>query len=96
MASTVLERFASYPEEVRAKLEHLRSLIFEVAKNTEGVGQLQETLKWGEPSYLTSESGSGTTVRIDWKEKIPDQYAIYLNCNTSLIDSYRTLFPELS
>ena len=64
--------------------------------NSEGVGELEETLKWGEPSYLTTESKSGTTIRIDWKPKHPNQYAMYVNCKTTLVDTYRSLFPELT
>ena len=43
----------------------LRQLIFDVAAKTKDVGQLEETLKWGEPAYLTSESKSGSLIRID-------------------------------
>lgn len=93
MKQGVRDKFRSYPDHVRIKLEFLRELILDVASNTEGVGRIEETLKWGEPSFLTSESGSGTTIRIDWKPRSPDQYAMYFNCKTTLIDSYRSLFP---
>lgn len=96
MAAKVATKFSTYPVDIRTKLEYLRQFIFEVASQTNEVGQLEETLKWGQPSYLTSESKSGSTIRIDWISKSPSQYAIYLNCNTSLVDSYRTLFPELN
>lgn len=96
MKAKVKEKFKSYPVHVRPYLERLRTTILDVANNTEGVGPLEETLKWGEPSYLTSKSKSGTTIRIDWKAKRPHQYALYVNCKTSLIDRYKTLFPELS
>lgn len=71
----------------------LRALIFDIAAATPGVGALEETLKWGEPAYLTSESGSGSTVRLGWKSRQPDQYALYFNCRTTLVDTFRTLFP---
>ena len=45
--------FNNYPENMRKKLMFLRELIFDTAAATEGVGKLEETLKWGEPSYLT-------------------------------------------
>jgi hypothetical protein len=93
MNENVKLKFGSYPSHVRLRLEELRNLIIDVASNTDGVGKIEETLKWGEPSYLTSETKSGTTIRIDWKEKYPEQYAVYVNCNTSLIDSYNSLFP---
>jgi len=93
MKQEVKRKLESYPKEARRKLECLRQLILDVAANTEGVGEIEETLKWGEPAYLTSASKSGTTIRIDWKKKRPSHYALYVNCKTSLIDSYSSLFP---
>ena len=81
----VASKFETYPPRIREKLMVLRELIFSTAASTEGVGTLEETLKWGEPAYVTTETGSGSTVRIDWKKAKPTQYAIYFNCNTTLI-----------
>jgi hypothetical protein len=57
--------FRAYPVRLRQKLLFLRQLIFEAALATDGVGALEETLKWGQPSYVTAETGSGSTIRID-------------------------------
>ena len=54
MNQDVAERFASYPANVRLKMQRLRRLIFAVAAQDERVGELTETLKWGELAYLTS------------------------------------------
>lgn len=94
MKNEVKQMFGSYPYKVKLKMQRLRDLIFEVAEATEGVGSLEETLKWGEPAYLTSETKSGTTIRIDWKSKKPDQISLYVSCNTSLVSSYRSLFDD--
>lgn len=85
--------FKTYPPNMRRKLLELRELIFEVAVSTKGVGNIEETLKWGEPAYLTTESGSGSTIRIAWKANTPKQYGMYFNCRTSLVETFRTLFP---
>lgn len=69
----------------------LRQLIIEVASDTPGIGELEETLKWGEPSYLAK---GGSTVRIGWKESRPAYYAMYFNCNTKLVDTFKELYPE--
>ncbi len=90
----VAARFASYPPAAQKKLLALRELIFRTAKRTRGVGPLQETLKWGEPAYVTAQTRSGSTVRIDWKEKTPDQYALYFHCRTGLVESFRARFPQ--
>jgi hypothetical protein len=89
----VAEVFERYPPNMRRKLLALRELIFQTARSIEGVGRLEETLKWGEPAYVTSESKSGSTIRIDWKRSRPSQYAMYFHCQTHLIDTFRTLFP---
>ena len=70
----------------------LRELIFDVAEGNPDIGDLQETLKWGEPSYLADE---GSTVRIGWKESRPEYYAIYFNCNTKLVDTFREVYSDL-
>ena len=94
MKDIVKQKFNSYPEHIKPKMESLRKLIYEVAENTDGVGELEETLKWGEPTYLTSKTQSGTTIRIDWKPKIPDQIGMYVNCKTTLISTFRSLFED--
>ena len=85
--------FASYPGAIRGKLLDLRALIFDVAAHTAGVGVLDESLKWGEPAYITAASKSGSTIRIAWKKANPTQYAMYFNCQTTLVDSFKTMFP---
>jgi Domain of unknown function (DU1801) len=91
---TVAAVFASYPASVRAPLLRLRDLIFEVAAETEGVGSIEEALKWGEPAYLTNETKSGSTIRIAWKKAQPDQYSMYFICTTNLVQTFRLMFPR--
>jgi hypothetical protein len=90
---TLTAVFASYPKPVKAKLLALRRLIFETAKATKGVGALHETLKWGQPSYLTAETKSGSTIRIDQVKSADDQYAVYFHCQTDLVATFRELYP---
>jgi hypothetical protein len=88
--------FSSYPKPLRTRLLALRRLILDTARATEGVGPLQETLKWGQVSYLTSESKSGSTIRIDQVKSATNQYALYFHCQTNLVETFRELYPELS
>lgn len=87
--------FAAYPGPVKAKLLALRRLIFDTAKATDGVGALEETLKWGQPSYLTTASKSGSTIRIDQVKAEAGRYAVYFHCQTDLVETFRELYPEL-
>jgi hypothetical protein len=88
--------FDAYPKPVKAKLLAMRKLIFNTAKTTKGVGALEEALKWGQPSYLTPESKSGSTIRIDQVKSSPGRYAVYFHCQTDLVETFRELYPELS
>jgi hypothetical protein len=89
--------FRAYPGPVRTRLLALRRLILDTAKVTAGVGALQETLKWGQPSYLTTETRSGSTIRIDQVKSAGNRYAIYFHCQTNLVETFRELYPtELS
>lgn len=85
-------KFQSYPEEVKPKLIVLRDLILETANELETVDQLEETLKWGEPSYLAKK---GSTIRIDWKAKTPDQYAMYFKCTSKLVPTFKAIYGDL-
>lgn len=87
--------FSSYPRRLQTKLLALRQLILDTARATDGVGTLEETLKWGQVSYLTSESKSGSTIRIDQVKSEPDKYALYFHCQTNLVETFRELYPTL-
>ena len=87
----VTEVFEGYPDAMRRKLLFLRQLVLEAASETDGVDAVEETLKWGEPSYVTE---NGSTVRVDWKQSNPQQYAMYFHCLTSLVDTFRELHRD--
>lgn len=84
------EIFAAYPTNVREKMRYLRALVIETAEEA-GIDELHETLKWGEPSYVTK---NGSTLRMDWKEKSPEQYAMYFQCTSRLVDTFRMVFDH--
>jgi Domain of unknown function (DU1801) len=86
--------FNAYPLPVQRKLLALRRMVFDVAKKTAGVGQLEEALRWGQPSYLTSETGSGSTIRIDQIKNEPGKYSIYFICTSGLIDTFKELYKD--
>ncbi len=90
----VAKIFDDYPPITKQKLLALRELIFSTAASTYGVGEIEETLKWGEPAYVTTQSKSGSTIRIHSKASTPHEYAMYFNCRTTLIETFKTLFPN--
>lgn len=86
--------FEAYPLTLRAALMELRRLILETAVEA-NVGDVVETLKWGQPAYLPARPRTGTTIRIDAVKGLADRYAMYVNCKTTLMDSYRLLYPDI-
>ena len=89
MTPDIQEKFDSYPDHVRELMLGLRDLILDVASKE---GAVSESLKWGEPSYASKD---GTPIRIDWKEKSPEQYAMYFNCQSKMIPTVREIFGDL-
>lgn len=85
------EIFAHYPDNVRDKMQFLRALVIQTAEETAHIDQLEETLKWGEPSYITKH---GSTLRMDWKEKSPNQYAMYFKCTSRLVNTFRMVYDR--
>lgn len=58
----------------------------------EKINKLEETLKWGEPRFLNK---NGSTLRIDWKEKTPNQYQMYFKCTSRLVETFKMVFGDL-
>jgi hypothetical protein len=85
---------AGYPEAASAQANRLATLIRHEAARID-VGPLTETLKWGEPAFMTEATKSGTTIRMAWKPKAPDVLQMLIGCQTSLVDTWRDRFPEL-
>ncbi len=87
----VIEVFANYPDSVRNKMEFLKGVVIETAEETEGIDEMEVTLKWGEPSFVTKQ---GSTLRMDWKARAPDQVALYFQCTSRLVDTFRMVFDQ--
>jgi hypothetical protein len=90
MPATVAEVFGAYPAEIQSKLRRLRRIILDTAAKMDGVGPVEETLKWKQPAYLTK---AGSTIRIDQTKD--NGVAMYFICHTDLVATFRELYPEL-
>jgi Domain of unknown function (DU1801) len=87
--------FDSYPPEMKARLMYLRQLIFDTATSIDAVGEIEETLKCGEPSYLTPKTKSGSTIRIAWKKSQKEQYSIFFKCTANLVPAFKEKYPKI-
>ena len=86
--------FDGWPQAVRARQLEMRALILRVASDTAGVGRIEEALRWGEPAYLTTQSRSGTTLRLGWSAQAPSEHRLLCHCQTRLVDTWRSLFGD--
>ena len=80
----------TYPTATRAGVLSLRSLIYDVASTLPQIGQLNETLKWGQPAYLTTKR-AGSTLRLGPHRDA--SFAIFAHCQSTIITSYAQAFP---
>lgn len=94
LQTPVFHVFETYPAPAKDLLLRVRTLLYETADSLPEAGRITETLKWGEPAYLTSAPKSGTTIRLAWSPKRPDSAGIFVNCQTTLLDEWRTLYGE--
>ncbi|WP_076409243.1 DUF1801 domain-containing protein [Shewanella sp. UCD-KL12] len=90
MNPLIEQKFDSYPDEIAKILMVIRQAIIDVASEL-GEDELEEALKWGEPSYILKQ---GSTIRFSWKASSPDEYRICFNCKTQLIETFNELYGD--
>lgn len=84
--------FDSYPPDARGRVLELRALILSTAAVTPGVGRVEESLKWGQPSYATPDTKSGSPIRIGVTKG--GGVALYTHCQTTIMADAQMLFPH--
>lgn len=79
----------------KGRLLTIRQWIYEVANNSDEIGQIEECLKWGEPSYVTHSPKTGTTLRMSQLKSSEKEYGLFVHCQTTLIEEFRVAYPDL-
>lgn len=87
--------FRAFDRPARDHLLRIRDLIFATAASTPGVGTLEETLKWGQPAYLTPETKSGSTVRLGVPKSTVYDCAMFVHCQSQLAERFEDQYPGL-
>ncbi|WP_299270041.1 DUF1801 domain-containing protein [uncultured Psychrosphaera sp.] len=91
MTDVIQNKLSQYPANISTALNALRKLIYSLVDELE-LGDIEETLKWGEPSFKVK---TGSPIRIDWKAATPDNYYLFFNCQTKLVDTFRELYSDV-
>ncbi len=71
----------------RAGLLALRGLILARAAELPKAGRVVEALRWGQPAFLTPETGSGCSLRIGTFRG--GGFGLFVHCRTDLIERFR-------
>ncbi|WP_208721788.1 hypothetical protein [Leptospira mtsangambouensis] len=74
------------------KFMEIRNWIYELSHADEKIGEIAECLKWGEPSFLTPKTKSGSTIRMAKVNEL--EFALYFNCKTTIAKEIAIEFPE--
>ena len=90
MQAEVEYKLSLYPPQMQKKVLRIRKILLDVAKEN-GLEPVEESLKWGEPSYASKQ---GSAVRIGWHPDTPEKYGIYFHCQSKLVPTFRKLYPK--
>lgn len=82
----------TWPDAAQTRFEMVRETLHNVAARAE-IGGLTEALKWGQPSWLPAKPRIGSTLRCGWHASDPERFSLYLHCQTTLVETMRTLYP---
>jgi hypothetical protein len=70
----------------RAGLVALRHLILARAAELPNIGRVTEALRWGQPAYLTPDTGAACSLRIGLAPG--GDFALFVHCKTGLIQNF--------
>ncbi len=93
LPEVVLQAFCEYTSDATATLLAVRELIHEVARGDSEIGQLQETLRWGELSFLTQKPNTGSMIRLAVTKS--GKPAVFFHCGTTLIETCRARYSHI-
>ncbi|AHD02768.1 DUF1801 domain-containing protein [Leisingera methylohalidivorans] len=83
--------FAVFDPLAREGLLRLRQLIFRTAAETPEAGRVEEVLRWGQPSFITPETKTGSAIRLGVPKGA--RFALFVHCQSRLIPEFAAVFP---
>jgi hypothetical protein len=86
MPAEVAAVIDAMPEPSRTRVLQLRNLVLAEA-DALGIAPVEETLKWGQPSYVPGPAG--TTIRLGADEGTGGA-KLFVHCQTSLVNEWRS------
>lgn len=90
----LLDQFASWSEPAQKAAWDCRTLFHDIAAEN-ALGALDESLKWGQPSWRPKRLRTGSTLRMSWSPASPDRLALFVDCKTDLAARMQEIYPDL-
>jgi hypothetical protein len=90
MQQEILQKLESYPDYIAERMLIIREMIYAQADLLD-INKLEETLKWGQVSYLAKQ---GSTIRLGYNASQEGQFSLFFNCKSLLIETFKTLYPD--
>ena len=72
----------------------MRSLIYEVAEELPQVRTIDQSLKWGQPSFEAVNPKTGSPIRIYAVKGSDTAYGLYFICTTTLVQQFRDRYGD--
>ena len=89
-SATARDAFDAFPQPARDTLLSLRTMIYDIAA-TLPVGKIEESTKWGQPSYATPDTKAATPIRLGLSKS--GEPSIFTHCQSTVMGDFRTLAP---
>jgi hypothetical protein len=86
----VQSALAGFPDAMRETARSLAELINNTAAGLPAVGELEDSLKWGEPSFAPKRKNIGSSVRIAARRD--GRIAMNFICHTGLVERFREIY----
>ncbi len=86
--------FAAFPQPARNTLMDVRAMIFDIAATLppdQNNGRIEESIKWGQPSYDTPDTKFATPIRLGLSKA--GNPAIFTHCQSTVMVDFRALAP---
>lgn len=92
MPGLFLEKIRTWPDAAAQRFSELRYLVLNAGLDA-NVGEICESLKWSEPAWRPIRPRQGSTLRLSWSVKSPDQISLFVDCKTTLASTMQSLYP---
>lgn len=85
------DAFAAFPPSAQDTLLALRRMIYDLAADLP-VGPIEETTKWGQPSYATPKTKAATPIRLGVAKS--GEAALFTHCQTRVMSDFQAIAPR--